>query len=68
MKEAVTGFIIGFGANLCSSIVSLPGILLIWKSGYLWLRLWIRLQGNHRVFQVFLPIYGYADADYQRDA
>ena len=33
MKEAVTGFIIGFGANLCSSIVSFAGHIIDMEVG-----------------------------------
>lgn len=33
MKEAVTGFIIGFGANLCNSIISFAGHLIDMETG-----------------------------------
>lgn len=33
MKEAVTGFIIGFGANLCSSIISFAGFIIDMEVG-----------------------------------
>lgn len=33
MKEAITGFIIGFGANLCSSIVSFAGHIIDMETG-----------------------------------
>lgn len=33
MKEAVTGFVIGFGANLCSSIVSFAGNIIDMETG-----------------------------------
>ena len=58
MKEAVTGFLVGFGATLSSPM---DWVLHGYTDGS-------HNKGRRKYFRRFLPVYGYADVDYQRDA